>query len=185
MMHDNNNQQSNARFNATQLAIQHGGDTTLAAIKIEGDKNAAERKEAAEYRAAASAARQESIRRDEAELEAKEKAQIAEMKAKQATARIAARKAEEAEESERQLEWERCVLSCYHTIMTGLIAYFPSTLLFILCMIHSIFQSPRCRSEAAGGGRRRGGGRAGAVGARAFATQRATWYRPRSRDPPW
>ena len=97
--------------------IKSGTTTTLAAYQVESeksaaenDKHAAEREKAEEERAAAkvhraaqSAAAEESIRHQEAKRDAKVEAQIAEMKAKaaeQVTARIAARKAEEAKEAE-------------------------------------------------------------------------------------
>ena len=97
--------------------IKSGTTTTLAAYQVESeksaaenDKHAAEREKAEEertaakvHRAAQSAAAEESIRHQEAKRDAKVEAQIAEMKAKaaeQVTARITARKAEEAKEAE-------------------------------------------------------------------------------------
>merc|ERR1719469_1146369 len=93
--HEEGNKLADDRAMSLKADIQ-SGDNKHAAEREKAEEHRAaaevERAAAKEHRAVESAARLERIRRQEAELEAKEKAQIAEMRAKvaeQATARIA------------------------------------------------------------------------------------------------
>ena len=126
------------------------------------EKNAAHAAAVAAYEALSTKAKalREAAAKTRAELEAAAAAQAVEFSAaaeeqkqldaewaQRIEAAEAQRKAEEAEESERQLEWERCVLSCYHTIMTGLIAYFYSIIYYMYGSFHFSVASMPQRSS--------------------------------------